>query len=357
MSDLRSILAGVREMIRRHQGPGKLNEEDTKAALIDPILRGLGWNLEDPDEVRREYRRKPSNKPVDYAFLVRRTPEFFLEAKALGHDLSDGRWANQIMGYASVAGVKWVILTDGDQYRIYNSHAPVPVEEKLFRTVCISGEAELLEETLSLFSKEQISGTLLDELWEAHFVDHRVKTTLEEIFAGAEPEASLVRFVKKKTKDLTPRQVRDSLARARAHFDFPAAPLVVKPGRKRRGRSDRDTGRQEDARKVKLRHLIAGRLIRPPLQIEAEFRDHRFTATVDRDGNVIYDGHSYGSPSAAGGMAKKTIIRAPKGKPYPATDGWTFWRYRTPGGELRQIDQLRDDYVKQNKRQSQNPRG
>ena len=37
------------------------------------------------------------------------------------------------MGYASVAGVEWVVLTDGNEYRIYNSHATVPVEEKLLK--------------------------------------------------------------------------------------------------------------------------------------------------------------------------------------------------------------------------------
>ena len=38
------------------------------------------------------------------------------------------------MGYAIVAGVEWVVLTDGNEYRIYNTHAPVPVAEKLFHS-------------------------------------------------------------------------------------------------------------------------------------------------------------------------------------------------------------------------------
>jgi hypothetical protein len=51
----------------------------------------------------------------------------------LGENLDDRRWAGQIMGYAHVAGVKWVVLTDGDEYRLYNAYAEGPVEDKIFR--------------------------------------------------------------------------------------------------------------------------------------------------------------------------------------------------------------------------------
>lgn len=70
--------------------------------------------------------------------MVLREPRLFIEAKSLGENLDVRRWANQIMGYASVAGVEWVVLTNGDEYRIYNSHAAVPVDEKLFRVVRVS---------------------------------------------------------------------------------------------------------------------------------------------------------------------------------------------------------------------------
>lgn len=130
MVDLADVLAQIRNRIARHQGARVMNEQNTKAALVEPVLRALGWSVEDVDEVIHEYKRKRADKPVDYALLILRTPRLFIEAKALGQNLDDRKWANQIMGYASVAGVEWVVLTDGDQYRIYNSHATVPVEQK-----------------------------------------------------------------------------------------------------------------------------------------------------------------------------------------------------------------------------------
>src|SRR4051794_4604676 len=115
MPVLQEVLAQVRERITRYRGSAPINEQNTKAALIDPVLRALGWDIEDVDEVHREYKVKSADNPVDYALLVLRTPRLFIEAKALGDNLNDRRWASQIMGYATVAGVEWVALTNGDE--------------------------------------------------------------------------------------------------------------------------------------------------------------------------------------------------------------------------------------------------
>jgi hypothetical protein len=119
---------------------GKINEQNTKASMIEPVLRALGWDTEDVDEVVREFRHRPKDPPVDYGLLVNREPKLFVEAKAFGENLGDQRWANQIMGYASVAGVEWIVLTNGDEYRIYNALAKVHVEKKLFRECRLSQE-------------------------------------------------------------------------------------------------------------------------------------------------------------------------------------------------------------------------
>jgi len=117
MTALTQALNDVRNKIALYQGKD-LGEQNTKTALIDPVLRALGWNVGNLDEVCQEYKRQPRDKPVDYALFLLRTPKLFVEAKALGQNLDDRRWANQIMGYAAVAGVKWTVITNGDEYRI-----------------------------------------------------------------------------------------------------------------------------------------------------------------------------------------------------------------------------------------------
>jgi predicted type IV restriction endonuclease len=64
-------------------------EENTKGALIEPLLSALGWDVEELDEVHREYKRKPKDKPVDYALFLNREPRLFIEAKALDEDLTN----------------------------------------------------------------------------------------------------------------------------------------------------------------------------------------------------------------------------------------------------------------------------
>jgi hypothetical protein len=124
MAALSEVLAHVGERIQRYRNSLPINEQNTKAALIDPVLRTLGWDIEDVEEVHREYKLKSADNPVDYALMILRNPRLFIEAKPLGDSLDDRRWASQIMGYASVAGVEWVVLTNGDGKR----SAPVRAE-------------------------------------------------------------------------------------------------------------------------------------------------------------------------------------------------------------------------------------
>lgn len=46
--ELAATLAGVAERIARHRG-SRIGEQNTKAALITPVLRALGWDVEDLD--------------------------------------------------------------------------------------------------------------------------------------------------------------------------------------------------------------------------------------------------------------------------------------------------------------------
>ncbi len=219
---LRDTIERVRaRMAQIRDRKGTIGEQNTKAVLIEPIIEALGWDLRDLEEVVREYRAKTQDNPVDYALLLRRSPLLFIEAKDLGSDLADRRWVSQIMGYATVVGVEWCVLTDGNEYRIYNAHAPVDVDEKLFRAVCLDDEEaeDRTIETLLLLSKDKLGANILSELWQAYFVDCQVQRALEEMLIGDNP--SLVRLIKRSVPELKPAQIRQSLARADVRVEFP----------------------------------------------------------------------------------------------------------------------------------------
>ena len=84
--------------------PEGLNEADTKAAFIDPILSALGWELRDPFSVSQQYRHKSQDNPVDYALFILRAPVMFVEAKALNRDLSDYKWISPTRMWPASSG-------------------------------------------------------------------------------------------------------------------------------------------------------------------------------------------------------------------------------------------------------------
>jgi Restriction Enzyme Adenine Methylase Associated len=347
MTTLGDALTQVRTRIGRYGESKAIGEENTKGTLIDPILRALGWQLEDMDEVHREFKRKPADKPVDYALFVLGTSRLFLEAKAFGGNLDDRRWAHQIMGYAVVAGAKWVVLTDGNEYRIYNAHAEVPVEEKLFRTARIVDEDSHPEETLVLLSKDWLRENRPEALWKAEFVDRQVKAAIEDIFSAG-PTPALVRLVEKRLRALPQREIRSSLSRVRVRLDFRVEPSV-RPSKKLQAAASRQKrigGMGPLQSQVSLEDLIRANIIRSPLELERTYKGNSLTARVETDGRVTCLGRRYDSLSTAAAMARFSIIGAPPGRKYPQTNGWTFWRFRNEAGETISVDVLRQRYLK-----------
>jgi predicted type IV restriction endonuclease len=182
-----AIKHSVERLERLRRQSRRLGEQNTKASLIEPVIDALGWDIRDPDEVHHEYRRRSTDNPVDYALLLRRTACLFIEAKGLGENLDEPRWANQIISYATVAGVEWVALTDGAEWRIYNSHALVPVEQKLLWTVRIDSDLETATAVLSLLSKDNMRQNQIAEMWRHSSVDRLVKAELTALSPPVAP--------------------------------------------------------------------------------------------------------------------------------------------------------------------------
>lgn len=340
--DLRDVLSTVAARIKQN-GPKALNEENTKASLIGPVLRAIGWDPEDLGQVYREYKPKSHDKPVDYALMILDKPRLFIEAKALGANLDDPKWANQILGYASVAGVVWVVLTNGDEYRIYNSHAAVPVEKKIFRSVRGTDNDEILIQTLKLLSREEMQRDEIDALWAAYSIDGKIREAIEQLF-GPEPDPSLVSLILKRTK-LSPSDVKSGLRRIRVRLEAPEPPAIVSneqgvsvPAVTKNGHSHGHTG-------ISLSALIQADLVRPPFQLETKYKGRTLYATIQGDGRVKFDETTYSSLSAAGGAARRTVVGDRNGQKYPATNGWTFWHYKDSHGISRPITALRQRYA------------
>lgn len=348
MSDLTEVVEQLRRKIARY-GKGGINEQNTKSTLIQPLLRALGWDVEDMDDVHLEYKQKSKDKPVDYAMMLLRSPCLFLEAKALGESLDDRKCTNQIMGYAGVAGVQWVVLTDGDEYRIYNSHATVPVDEKLFRTVRLTDESTNPEKTLWLLSKEQMKERQINRLWDAHFVDRQVEAALRQLIAtDNEPDAGLVRLLRKRISHLKASEIRAGLRRLEVVIQCPlsedlestpsAAPAIKgrasKKQRKARSQPKSHVG-------VSLLDLIKADLLSVPLPLFRKYKGKQLEATLTTNGLIEFQGKEYEACSAAAAVARGSVIGGA-----PSTNGWSFWQFRTSNGRVATLDGPRQEFIK-----------
>ena len=127
LDSLLELVNTLRQRIDEHGASFRQSEALTRAALIDPLLRELGWNTEIPTLVMPEYRLGKGY--ADYALLSNDKPIIMVEAKKLGTPLQDA--ASQGIGYCIEDGIAYFAVTDGRLWEIYETHKMAPIAEKL----------------------------------------------------------------------------------------------------------------------------------------------------------------------------------------------------------------------------------
>jgi hypothetical protein len=327
-----------------------LGEENTKASLIDPMLEALGWDIRDPDEVFREFRPNPKDNPVDYCLRLVRNTRLLIEAKGLGEDLSDRRWIAQALGYSIMAGAEWCVLTDGDEYRLYNATAAVDADGKLFRQISLTGgQEDEAAGVLSLISRTNMGENILNVLWSAYFVDRRVKHAVRSLLDAA--DRKLVRLIRNHTPDLAPKEIAESLRRLDIRIELPTAPLelparprkaLAENARKRRKRPEKGAAPSAGGVAVTLADVIAAALLVPPVSLFRKYKGHRLEATLLPDGRVEFQGTHYDSGSTAADYARGSITGRRMN-----TNGWIFWQYLGEDGKRHLLDEARQKLIKE----------
>lgn len=136
MKDLLRVVKQVQKGIEKHRVELQKSEALTRYVLIDPILRALGWDTEDPEQVRPEFPTE-TGRP-DYALMQEGKPQIMIEAKPLGTNLKDAR--RKGINYVVAEGVPFFICTDGDVWEVYDAFRRVPLDEKRIVEVHLSNE-------------------------------------------------------------------------------------------------------------------------------------------------------------------------------------------------------------------------
>lgn len=153
-----------------HLNSGSLDSEAAvKASVVLPVLRKLGWDDTDPNEVKPEF--PVDGKFVDYALIGDGKPLVFIEAKHVHAKVGTGE--EQLFGYASHKGIPLLILTNGRCWDFYLSMAAgLPADRKFYRL------------DLGLEDKTPDYVEFLEQhLRESQVVSGRAKLSAEELLA------------------------------------------------------------------------------------------------------------------------------------------------------------------------------
>ena len=158
MDGLRSAVTSVRGKILSHRKLYEKNEEAVKQHLIGEIFQALGWDWNNPEEVRPEERTEDGR--ADYALILNGGVFAYVEAKNLGVNiLKRDEPLRQLARYCFNSGVKYGILTNGAVWiAIKAFEEGSSLRDRVLLRVNIEGEpVEKAVLKLSLLSKSRIT--------------------------------------------------------------------------------------------------------------------------------------------------------------------------------------------------------
>lgn len=162
-----------------------VDEASTKQCVILRILRVLGWDIDNPEEVKPEY--TVENRRVDYSLRLKNENKVFLEVKKTGEDLDKEKYEEQLLEYSFRQGVGLAILTNGMTWWLYLPTQKGDWKKRRFYTIDIMEQEieSVAENFIKLLAKNNIDNGLSLQNAEAIFKGKLMKESLEK----ALPEA------------------------------------------------------------------------------------------------------------------------------------------------------------------------
>lgn len=143
---IKEQIDNIRNRLKNREYP---NEQAVRQGIVDPLLRNLGWPLEDTQIVYPEY--TVGSGKVDYALCdpQSKNPRVFIEAKQVGNIAGA---EEQLFGYDARIRVPIAVLTDGQIWRFFHPTGEGTWEERKIRELdFITGDSEKSAECLSRY--------------------------------------------------------------------------------------------------------------------------------------------------------------------------------------------------------------
>jgi hypothetical protein len=200
-------VATLLEKIRSNASFGTANEEALRQAAILPLLRRLGWDPENLNEVAPEWTVEGTR--VDYCLRVHDSCKVFLEVKRPRADL-DGPHEEQLLSYAFKSGVPLAVLTNGVAWWFYLPLMPGEWRTRKFVAVniCDQDVTEAADRFRLFLGREQVASGEAERAARALYEDREKLARIREYLPKAwremceSPSDTLVELVAEKVEGM-----------------------------------------------------------------------------------------------------------------------------------------------------------
>jgi len=151
----------------------------TRNQVVDPILRCLGWDTEDPDKVQPNVAAEEG--VPDYSLLLDGKKVLFVEAKKMSVDVEDRQVLSQLAKYCFAEGMSYGVLTNGAVWvlsRAFREGTTMP-ERVVWKADIEHDDMNAIANKLNTVSITNISSIdrlltkleILDEVWQSLLED------------------------------------------------------------------------------------------------------------------------------------------------------------------------------------------
>ncbi len=188
LDSLLELVETLKQRIVEHKTALSRNEALTRYALIDPLLRELGWDTDNPSLVIPEYKTGDieygtGNSRADYALRSNESAVMIIEAKKLGSPLQPV--LSKVLNYCQMEGVDHLAVTDGRHWEVFETHKKGNIHEKRIVSIDLveDAPAEVCRKAFALWRPAATAGSL--EVGEPPVVAQAASPTAMEAEVGS----------------------------------------------------------------------------------------------------------------------------------------------------------------------------
>ena len=170
---LKEKLEMVVERMKKYRSYYEQNEMAVRSQIIEPILEGLGWDVENPEEVQPNVSTEEGIP--DYSLLKEDKKGLFIEAKKLSVDIEQREVIRQLAKYCFGEGMRYGVLTNGAIWILFRAfqEGTTMSERIVWKTDIDNDELTASVRRLNAVSKNNIGDIeklikklqILDEIW------------------------------------------------------------------------------------------------------------------------------------------------------------------------------------------------